>query len=95
MNVIKYVTPLMSLCLVACQTTDRPDPQTAKAALNESRQQAAAGQTIMPPPAAMPEDVQRELMAIIHWAKRQEPFPLSVVLTYQQTKLMPEYFSPA
>jgi len=61
MNVIKYVTPLMSLCLVACQTTDRPDPQTAKAALNESRQQAAAGQTIMPPPAAMPEDVQREL----------------------------------
>ncbi|MGP1721256.1 pilus (MSHA type) biogenesis protein MshL [Shewanella frigidimarina] len=61
MNVIRYVTPLMSLCLVACQTTDRPDPQTAKAALNESRQQAEASQSITPPPAAMPEDVQREL----------------------------------
>jgi MSHA biogenesis protein MshL len=61
MNVIKYVTPLMSLCLVACQTTDRPDPQTAKAALNESRQQAEGSQIITPPPAAMPEDVQREL----------------------------------
>ncbi|MGI2110255.1 pilus (MSHA type) biogenesis protein MshL [Shewanella frigidimarina] len=61
MNVIRYVTPLMSLCLVACQTTDRPDPQTAKAALNESRQQAEASQAITPPPAAMPEDVQREL----------------------------------
>ncbi|MBB1428550.1 pilus (MSHA type) biogenesis protein MshL [Shewanella sp. SG44-2] len=61
MNVIRYVTPLMSLCLVACQTTDRPDPQTAKAALNESRQQAEASQAIKPPPAAMPEDVQREL----------------------------------
>tara|TARA_R110001592_G_scaffold204506_1_gene454569 strand:+ start:402 stop:2072 length:1671 start_codon:yes stop_codon:yes gene_type:complete len=61
MNVIRYVTPLMSLCLVACQTTDRPDPQIAKAALNESRQQAEASQAITPPPAAMPEDVQREL----------------------------------
>jgi MSHA biogenesis protein MshL len=61
MNVIRYVTPLMSLCLVACQTTDRPDPQTAKAALNESRQQAEASQAITPPPAEMPEDVQREL----------------------------------
>jgi MSHA biogenesis protein MshL len=61
MNVIKYVTPLMSLCLVACQTTDRPDPQTAKAALNESRQQAETRQATVPPPAVMPEDVQREL----------------------------------
>ncbi|MBB1439184.1 pilus (MSHA type) biogenesis protein MshL [Shewanella sp. SG41-4] len=61
MNVIRYVTPLMSLCLIACQTTDRPDPQTAKAALNESRQQAETSQAITPPPAAMPEDVQREL----------------------------------
>ena len=52
MNVIRYVTPLMSLCLVACQTTDRPDPQTAKAALNESRQQAEASQAITPPPAS-------------------------------------------
>ncbi|WP_350431977.1 pilus (MSHA type) biogenesis protein MshL [Shewanella sp. H8] len=61
MNVIKYVTPLMSLCLVACQTTDRPDPQAAKTALNESRQQVDIPQAITPPLAAMPEDVQREL----------------------------------
>ncbi|WP_137224759.1 pilus (MSHA type) biogenesis protein MshL [Shewanella sp. MEBiC00475] len=61
MNVIKYVTPLMSLCLVACQTTDRPDPQIAKTTLNESRQQAEQNQVTTPPLASMPEDVQREL----------------------------------
>ncbi|MCL1113744.1 MULTISPECIES: pilus (MSHA type) biogenesis protein MshL [Shewanella] len=61
MKIINYVTPLMSLCLVACQTTDRPDPQTAKSALAESRQQAQATAAVTPPPAAMPAEVQREL----------------------------------
>ncbi|MGX9461677.1 pilus (MSHA type) biogenesis protein MshL [Shewanella sp. A14] len=61
MNVIKYITPLMTLCLVACQTADRPDPQTAKNALAESRQQIETSKVSTPPPAAMPADVQREL----------------------------------
>ncbi|GGQ15182.1 pilus (MSHA type) biogenesis protein MshL [Shewanella litoralis] len=61
MKVINYVTPLMSLCLVACQTTDRPEPETVKSALSESRQQAQANATVTPPPATMPAEVQREL----------------------------------
>ncbi|MGI2170283.1 pilus (MSHA type) biogenesis protein MshL [Shewanella sp. MF05960] len=61
MKVIKYVTPLMSLCLVACQTTDRPDPETVKSTLSESLQQAQANAAVTPPPAAMPAEVQREL----------------------------------
>jgi len=60
MKVINYITPLVSLCLVACQTTDRPDPQASKTAFNEIRQQTEIKQTT-PPPAMMPEDVQREL----------------------------------
>ncbi|GGB62843.1 pilus (MSHA type) biogenesis protein MshL [Shewanella inventionis] len=61
MKVIKYVTPLMSLCLIACQTTDRPDPKTVKSALSESRAQAQANAAVTPPPATMPAEVQREL----------------------------------
>ena len=61
MKVIKYVTPLMSLCLVACQTTDRPEPETVKSALAESMQQAQANAAVTPPPATMPAEVQREL----------------------------------
>ncbi|WP_144212302.1 pilus (MSHA type) biogenesis protein MshL [Shewanella donghaensis] len=61
MNVIKYVTPLLSLCLLGCQTTDRPDPGTAKSELAQSLEQAEMAENIVPPPALMPEDVQREL----------------------------------
>ncbi|MFC1518161.1 pilus (MSHA type) biogenesis protein MshL [Pseudomonadota bacterium] len=61
MNVIKYITPLLSLCLLGCQTTDRPDPTTSKSELSQSLEQAQAAQNIVPPPAQMPEDVQREL----------------------------------
>lgn len=61
MKVIKYVTPLMSLCLIACQTTDRPEPQNAKSTLSESIQQSQSNTNTTPPPAKMPAEVQREL----------------------------------
>ncbi len=61
MNLIKYVTPLLSLCLLGCQTTDRPDPTTAKSELSQSLVEAETAKNIIPPPAQMPEDVQREL----------------------------------
>ncbi|MCL1046354.1 pilus (MSHA type) biogenesis protein MshL [Shewanella electrodiphila] len=61
MNLIKYVTPLLSLCLLGCQTTDRPDPTTAKSELSQSLAEAETAKNIIPPPAQMPEDVQREL----------------------------------
>lgn len=59
MTAIKYFTPLLSLCLVACQTTDRPQPEASKAALAASMQTANRATT--PPPATMPDAVQREL----------------------------------
>lgn len=61
MKAIKYFTPLLSLCLVACQTTDRPQPEASKAELAEAMANASAPQT--PPPATMPDAVQRELNA--------------------------------
>ncbi|WHF55156.1 pilus (MSHA type) biogenesis protein MshL [Shewanella xiamenensis] len=59
MTAIKYFTPLLSLCLMACQTTDRPQPMASKEALSASMQ--AAKQSTPPPPAVMPDAVQREL----------------------------------
>lgn len=60
MRSITYITPLLSLMLVACQTVDRPNPVESKQALAESlAAQEVAPAT--PPPAMMPEDVQREL----------------------------------
>ncbi|ABZ78393.1 pilus (MSHA type) biogenesis protein MshL [Shewanella halifaxensis HAW-EB4] len=60
MRSIIYITPLLSLFLVACQTVDRPNPVASKEALAESiAADKAANAT--PPPAVMPEDVQREL----------------------------------
>lgn len=59
MTAIKYFTPLLSLCLVACQSTDRPQPEASKAALAASMQTANRATT--PPPATMPDAVQREL----------------------------------
>lgn len=59
MTAIKYFTPLLSLCLVACQSTDRPQPEASKAALAASMQTANRATT--PPPATMPYAVQREL----------------------------------
>ncbi|MFV0596281.1 pilus (MSHA type) biogenesis protein MshL [Shewanella sp.] len=61
MTAIKYITPLLSLCLVACQTTDRPQPVASKEALAASMQTAT--QPPPPPPATMPDAVQRELNA--------------------------------
>ncbi|WP_086015261.1 pilus (MSHA type) biogenesis protein MshL [Shewanella amazonensis] len=58
MSGIKYLTPLLSLCLIACQTTDRPNPQASKEALREVvAQQNAQAQ----PPAKLPDSVSREL----------------------------------
>ena len=57
MTAIKYFTPLLSLCLVACQTTNRPQPEATKNEL------AASMATTTPPPATMPDAVQRELNA--------------------------------
>ncbi|MGI2159144.1 pilus (MSHA type) biogenesis protein MshL [Shewanella baltica] len=59
MKAIKYFTPLLSLCLVACQTTNRPQPEASKAELAASMVTATASTT--PPPATMPDAVQREL----------------------------------
>lgn len=60
MRSITYITPLLSLMLVACQTVDRPNPVESKQALAESlAAQEVAPAT--PPPAMMPQDVQREL----------------------------------
>ncbi|MGI1968291.1 pilus (MSHA type) biogenesis protein MshL [Shewanella baltica] len=59
MKAIKYFTPLLSLCLVACQTTNRPQPEASKAELAASMATATASRT--PPPATMPDAVQREL----------------------------------
>lgn len=59
MTAIKCFTPLLSLCLVACQSTDRPQPEASKAALAASMQTANRATT--PPPATMPDAVQREL----------------------------------
>lgn len=59
MTTIKYFAPLLSLCLMACQTTDRPQPTESKQALAASMQTAAQATT--PPPATMPDAVQREL----------------------------------
>lgn len=61
MTAIKYITPLLSFLLMACQTTDRPQPMAAKEALSTSMQ--AASQPTPPPPAVMPDAVQRELNA--------------------------------
>ncbi|MFB2660767.1 pilus (MSHA type) biogenesis protein MshL [Shewanella mangrovisoli] len=61
MTAIKYITPLLSLCLMACQTTDRPQPVASKEALTTSMQ--TASQPTPPPPATMPDAVQRELNA--------------------------------
>lgn len=61
MKAIKYFTPLLSLCLVACQTTNRPQPEASKAALAASMATATATASTTPPPATMPDAVQREL----------------------------------
>ncbi|MCU7994152.1 pilus (MSHA type) biogenesis protein MshL [Shewanella glacialipiscicola] len=61
MTAIKYFTPLLSLCLVACQTTNRPQPEATKNELAASMATATVSTT--PPPATMPDAVQRELNA--------------------------------
>ncbi|MGS0690123.1 pilus (MSHA type) biogenesis protein MshL [Shewanella sp. 0m-8] len=60
MRSIIYITPLLSLLLVACQTVDRPNPVASKEALAEAIVDDKAANTT-PPPAVMPDDVQREL----------------------------------
>ncbi|MGS0730457.1 secretin N-terminal domain-containing protein, partial [Shewanella sp. 0m-11] len=50
----------LSLLLVACQTVDRPNPVASKEALAEAIVDDKAANTT-PPPAVMPDDVQREL----------------------------------
>ncbi|MCL1057123.1 pilus (MSHA type) biogenesis protein MshL [Shewanella gelidimarina] len=55
-----YITPLLTLLLVACQTVDRPNPVASKQALADSIATAETA-TLAPPPAVLPEEVQREL----------------------------------
>lgn len=59
----KIIIPLFSLCLVACQTTDRPQPNASKTALSQSLSEQQSRPVAPPPPAVMPESVQRELNA--------------------------------
>ncbi|QSX36859.1 pilus (MSHA type) biogenesis protein MshL [Shewanella sedimentimangrovi] len=56
-----YLTPLLSLLLVACQTTDRPQPKESKAELNQATQAKAEKPT--PPPVQLPAAVMQELGA--------------------------------
>lgn len=51
---------MLALALVGCQSTDRPQPVESKAALSKSVEQAQTPATT-PPPAMMPDSVQREL----------------------------------
>lgn len=60
MTVYKIITPMLALALVGCQSTDRPQPVESKAALSKSVEQAQTPATT-PPPAMMPDSVQREL----------------------------------
>ena len=60
MNALKIITPLLTLLLVGCQTTNRPEPVAAKGALAESLQ-AESSKQATPPPATMPESIQKEL----------------------------------
>lgn len=60
MTAIRTFTPLVALLLVACQTTDRPQPVESKSALSSSISQQEY-QVNMPPAAVMPDSVQREL----------------------------------
>ncbi|MCE9679782.1 pilus (MSHA type) biogenesis protein MshL [Shewanella sp. AS1] len=61
MRTITSMTPLLALLLVACQTTDRPQPVESKAALSHSLENKAAQSAQQPPAVKMPESVQREL----------------------------------
>ncbi|NMH65211.1 pilus (MSHA type) biogenesis protein MshL [Shewanella salipaludis] len=61
MNGMKYIAPLLSLCLLACQATDRPQPRASKDALSQAAQPAAKKSPM--PPAMMPDAVQQELRA--------------------------------
>ena len=60
MRSIYYITPLMTLLLVACQTVDRPNPVESKQAIAESLA-TAENAVLAPPPAVLPDEVQREL----------------------------------
>ncbi|WP_028775061.1 pilus (MSHA type) biogenesis protein MshL [Shewanella waksmanii] len=60
MTVYKIITPMLALALVGCQSTDRPQPVESKAALSKSVEQTQT-QAATPPPAMMPDSVQREL----------------------------------
>lgn len=62
MTAIKTITPLIVLLLVACQTTDRPQPVESKSTLSQSIANETAKQ-VPPPAAVMPDSVQRELSA--------------------------------
>lgn len=61
MTAMRLIPPLLALCLVACQTTDRPEPVASKGALQQSMKEQESRATTPPPPAKMPESVQREL----------------------------------
>lgn len=60
MTALIKITPLLALLLVACQTTDRPDPQASKEVLDKSVK-AEEAKSNTPPPAQMPEAIQQEL----------------------------------
>ncbi|QSX40468.1 pilus (MSHA type) biogenesis protein MshL [Shewanella cyperi] len=66
-----YLTPLLSLLLVACQTTDRPQPKESKAELNQATQAKAEKPT--PPPVQLPAAVMQELGAAKTQLAPQQP----------------------
>ncbi len=60
MRAINIITPLIALLLAACQTIDRPQPVESKQVLSDSVL-AEQNKTVTPPPAVMPDAIQKEL----------------------------------
>ena len=63
MSAIKYITPILSLFLVACQTTGRLQPVESKQALSEMLAEPSKPNKVLTPPPPMPDQVQRELVS--------------------------------
>ncbi|GGI87895.1 pilus (MSHA type) biogenesis protein MshL [Shewanella gelidii] len=58
----KSIMSLLVLCLVACQSTDRPQPEASKQELKQLTTTAEKPK-VVPPPASLPLGVQQELTA--------------------------------
>ncbi|WP_095497889.1 pilus (MSHA type) biogenesis protein MshL [Paraferrimonas haliotis] len=58
MTLVKSTAPLLMVFLLGCQTTDRPNPEASKEAINQAQQQQ---QTAAAPPPSLPSSLEKEL----------------------------------